>query len=82
MHLPGTPHLPIELGGMRYLTSQRRVHALRELFKLATRPLSVIDSSKTNLYYLRGQHFTAADWDRPAFNPPYRLERGERALAW
>jgi monoamine oxidase len=79
MRLPGVPHLPIELGGMRFLTSHWRVHSLMQRFGLKTRELHVIDPSKTNLYYLRGQHFTAADWDRPAFSPPYRLERGERA---
>jgi monoamine oxidase len=78
MDLPGIAHRKIELGGMRYLTSHRRVVALKERFRLGARPLKVVDDSKTNLYYLRGQHFTAADWGRPAFDPPYRLDRGER----
>src|SRR3954453_2877428 len=79
MELPGITHRKIELGGMRYLTSHKRVVALKErLHPLAPRPLAVVDDHKTNLYYLRSQHFTAADWGRPAFDPPYRLDRGER----
>jgi monoamine oxidase len=78
MHLPGVGRPAIELGGMRYLTSHWRVAALSQRFEFDTRPLNVVDPSKTNLYYLRGKHFTAADWDLAAFDPPYRLERGER----
>ncbi|WP_296710337.1 FAD-dependent oxidoreductase [Rhodoblastus sp.] len=78
MDLPGTQHRKIELGGMRYLNSHWRVVALKERFKLETRPLSVVDPTQSNLYYLRGQHFTSADWSRPSFVPPYRLDRGER----
>lgn len=76
--LPGIEQPKIELGGMRYLTSHWRVVALKERFGLRTRPLSVTHESKTNLFYLRGKRFTAADWGRPAFDPPYRLDRDER----
>jgi hypothetical protein len=48
-------------------------------FGLAVRPLPVEDPARKNLYYLRGQHFTEADWLRPNFVPPDRLEQGERA---
>src|SRR4051794_24934503 len=37
MRLPGVPHLPVELGGMRYLTSHWRVHSLKQRFDLKTR---------------------------------------------
>src|SRR5690242_13589099 len=50
--LPGIAQRYIELGGMRYLTNHRRVVALKERFGLGTRPLNVVDGSKTNLYYL------------------------------
>lgn len=79
--LPGFKQVHVELGGMRFLSSHRRVSRLVEGFGLATRPLQVNDDKKTNLYYLRGQHFTAADWAQPSFSPPYRLERGERSRA-
>ncbi|WP_434046808.1 MULTISPECIES: flavin monoamine oxidase family protein [Sorangium] len=77
--LPGVSDTPVELGGMRFLNSHQRVMALVNLFQLAYRPLPVEDPLARHMYYLRGQHFTAADWADPAFNPPYRLERGERA---
>jgi monoamine oxidase len=78
VRLPGVPHLPVELGGMRFLSSHRHVSTLVARFGLQYRELRVTDLEKTNMYYLRGQHFTAADWERPAFAPPYRLERSER----
>ena len=79
LQLPGVPSLPVELGGMRFLNSHTRVCSLVERFKLGFRPLLVEDPHKLNLYYLRGQHCTAADWQRPSFVPPYQLEPRERA---
>lgn len=76
--MPGAPHLPVELGGMRFLDSQRRVVGLLERLKLATRRLEVDDPNLANLAYLRGTHFVAADWTRPGFSPPFRLDAGER----
>ncbi len=76
--LPGLPNLPIELGGMRFLTSHTRVRTLVGHLELDTRPLLVEDPDGRNLYYLRGRHFTAADWARLDFTPPYLLDRGER----
>jgi monoamine oxidase len=78
LRLPGVPDTPVELGGMRYLSAHTRVVGLIGHFKMASRKLPTEDPSGRNLYYLRGRHFTAADWFRPAFDPPYRLERGER----
>lgn len=78
--LPGNPGPPIELGGMRYLSSHVRVVGLVERkLGLPGRELLVDDPQKKNMYYLRGQHFTAGDWDRPEFVPPYRMDRGERS---
>ncbi|PVE20699.1 hypothetical protein DC522_30755 [Microvirga sp. KLBC 81] len=77
--LPGTPvNRPVELGGMRYLNSHKLVNSLVAEFGLESRTLPVDDSKKRHLFYLRGQHFTGADWDRPSFVPPYRLDRNER----
>lgn len=79
MRLPGVPSLPIELGGMRFLNSHRRVVGLVDRLNLPNRVLPTEDPRGTNLFYLRGRHFTLADWERPEFVPPYLLDRGERA---
>jgi monoamine oxidase len=76
--LPGVPDTPVELGGMRFLNSHTRVLALVRHFSLEYRELAVEDPGGRHLFYLRGRHFTGADWGQPAFEPPYRLERGER----
>jgi hypothetical protein len=78
--LPGNPGPPVELGGMRFLSSHVRVAGLvLKKLKLPTRDLPVEDRNGRHLYYLRGRHFTASEWDRPGFVPPYLLDRGERA---
>jgi monoamine oxidase len=78
LQVPGVPSLPIELGGMRFLNTHNRVVSLVKRFKLESRELRVEDEKKLNLYFLRGQHFTAADWQRPSFVPPYELAPHER----
>jgi len=77
--LPGIPDTPVELGGMRFLTTHQRVTALVDLLGLEFRKLDVEDPQQNHLFYLRGQHCIGADWSRPGFEPSYRLERGERA---
>jgi lysine 2-monooxygenase len=77
--LPGVEDIPVELGGMRFLNIHRRVLALVDHFKLERRILPTADLQDRHLYYLRGQYATNADWKRPGFEPPYRLEQGERA---
>lgn len=79
LRLPGVEDVPVELGGMRFLSSHSRVGALVEHFRLQTHELPVSDPADKHLLYLRGQHSTAADWKQPGFAPPYRLERFERA---
>ncbi|HKB03507.1 MAG TPA: FAD-dependent oxidoreductase [Gemmataceae bacterium] len=77
--VPSVPDTVVELGGMRYLDpDHRRVVALVKEFKLTPAELPTADERGTNLYYLRGRHFTAADWSRPEFIPPYQLDRAER----
>jgi lysine 2-monooxygenase len=78
LSLPGIPDTPVELGGMRFLSTHSHVRSLVEHFGLMTRELPVVDPQGRHIFYLRGQHFTGADWDRLDFEPPYRLERGER----
>jgi monoamine oxidase len=43
IRVPGLPSIPIELGGMRFLTSHVRVAGLVNLLGLQTRPLLVQD---------------------------------------
>lgn len=76
--LPGVEKIPVELGGMRFLNSHRRVCSLVERFKLEFRPLVVDDPNLANLNYLRGRRFTRRQIGDPGFEPPYLLERGER----
>jgi monoamine oxidase len=64
---------------MRFLTSHRRVASLVAHLRLDTRELPVQDPGGRSLFYLRGRHFTAADWGEPRFVPPYLLDRGERS---
>ncbi|MGD9617643.1 MAG: M28 family peptidase [Alphaproteobacteria bacterium] len=79
LHMPGVPEVAVELGGMRFLNLHRRVVGLVKRFGFETRELRVEDCRDRHMFYLRGQHFAGADWKRPSFTPPYRLERGERA---
>jgi monoamine oxidase len=79
--LPGLEDTPVELGGMRFLKSHRRVFGLIQHLGLPFKELPVSDPNNKALYYLRGRHFAAEDWKRPEFDPPYRLDRGERARA-
>ena len=65
---------------MRFLGSHRRVRGL--LGKLGYNPDSdfrvLPDKDERSMYYVRGQHFAEADWERQGFIPPYRLEQHER----
>ena len=80
VRLPGNPGPPIELGGMRFLTSHIRVAGLvQKKLNLPTRDLPVEDPLNRHLFYLRGRHFTADEWARPGFVPPYLLDREERS---
>ena len=60
----------MELGGMRFLNTHRRVVALVEHFGLETEPLPVADPQDRHLVYLRGQYSTGADWGGRASTRP------------
>jgi monoamine oxidase len=67
---PGAPHLRAELGGMRLLNTQEQVVRLIEHLDLTVDRFPMGDTR--NLVYLRGRHWTQADWqDRHAV--PYVL---------
>lgn len=76
--LPGIAQRPMELGGMRFLTSHVRVDRLVAKLGLGRFKLEVQDPGGKSLYYLRGRRFTSSDLGRPDFVPPYLLDRGER----
>lgn len=74
---PGMPHVPAELGGMRFLNTQPYVSSLaREL------GLNVLDfpvSEANNIAYLRGLRLRRSDLTDPT-KVPYRLCEGERGV--
>ena len=73
---PGMPHLPCELGGMRYTTGQKYIRPLVEdVLKLAHRKFPV--SEPNNIYYLRGKRLRGSELGNPD-NLPYRLNYAER----
>lgn len=55
--LPGMPHVPVELGGMRFRTNQLMTYELAKQLDLKVVDFSPVLSD--NLYYLRGERFRA-----------------------
>lgn len=77
---PGVPGTRVELGGMRYTSSHRRVAALVDHFKLAKDHFPV--SQPENIAYVRGELLRTQDLSNAALIP-YNLapdERGADAL--
>jgi monoamine oxidase len=72
---PEAPHLRAEIGGMRYLDSQRLVVALIAALGLAHRDFTMLDDH--DLHLLRGSRFTVADL-RAGAAVPYDLAPAER----
>lgn len=72
---PNAEHLRAELGGMRFLSTQRTVAALARLLNLDVQPFPV--SAANNLAYLRGFHFRRQNLDQDV-PLPYRLSTSER----
>ena len=72
---PGMPHTVVEIGGMRYVSSQTLVRSLVENeLKLPTKPQTVqVDS---NLAYLRAKRLHISDLKNPAVLP-YTLAADE-----
>ncbi len=74
VNMPGTSGLVAEFGGMRYLTSQRIITSLVSHLGIDVRPFPM--GGPENLIYLRGKHWTAADYARPGAIP-YALASDE-----
>jgi len=59
INLPGMPHVPVELGGMRFYPYHQRVNQLVKLLEL---PTAKFTSEETNNFiYLRGKRFREND---------------------
>jgi len=72
---PDMPHVPAELGGMRFLNTQPIVQALADHLHVEYRDFPV--SEANNIAYLRGSRLRRSDLTDPA-KVPYRLGAPER----
>lgn len=75
IRLPGMPHVPVELGGMRIMKSQSIIWALIHRLGFAPIPFPMGDSH--NLAYLRGKRFEVGQYADPSV-APYALTGAER----
>lgn len=73
---PGMPRTVVELGGMRYISSQKLVKSLIQNELCLPRHEQVVDQPN-NLAYLRGAHLRGRDLTAPA-KLPYNLTAAER----
>lgn len=74
IRLPGLPHLPVELGGMRFSASHHKVEHLVEHLRLPTHPFS--GKTKEGMLYLRGVHLKESNLVDPKLLP-YHLAANE-----
>ena len=73
---PGMPHVPCELGGMRFESIHTLVRSLVEnVFKLPVTQLDVTEQG--NIAYLRGRHLRQSQLNDPTALP-YHLKWGEQ----
>src|SRR5579884_1953294 len=72
---PGMPHVPAELGGMRFLNTQPIVSALAKYLKFDVLPFPV--SEANNIAYLRGVRLRRSQLT-DSTKVPYRLRENER----
>lgn len=75
IRLPGMPHVPVELGGMRFSASHHRVHNLVNHLNLPTHSFS--QNKNEGLFYLRGAHLNEKDLTDPN-KIPYKLSESEK----
>jgi monoamine oxidase len=78
VRLPGMPHVPLELGGMRIMKSQPIIWSL--IHQLGFAPVPFPMGGPGNLVYLRGRRFAQAAFADPAA-VPYDLAPWERGLS-
>ncbi|MGE0783509.1 flavin monoamine oxidase family protein [Mycolicibacterium sp.] len=77
VNMPGTSGLSAEFGAMRFLDNQRIVASLVDELGFDTRHFPM--GGGDNRVFLRGRHFTAADYARPD-GVPYALVGDEAGL--
>jgi monoamine oxidase len=75
---PGMPHVPAELGGMRFLNTHVIVKSFADKFGIAYHDFPV--SEANNVAYLRGVHLQRSDLTNPA-KVPYRMQPDEAGLS-
>lgn len=73
---PGLPQARVELGGMRYISTQTAVANLVAQLGLATEPFMVAEPE--NVAYLRGRHLRSADLQWPE-RVPYAIPESDLA---
>ncbi|MFV1987272.1 MAG: flavin monoamine oxidase family protein [Gemmatimonadota bacterium] len=71
---PGTPDLSVELGGMRYMSSQTYMNSLVHYLEMPIQCFPVDEPN--NIYYLRGERLRASELADPA-KVPYQLTWAE-----
>lgn len=70
VRFPDMPHVPVELGGMRFSTCHYKVNSLIDHLGLPTELFS--GKTKESLYYLRGVHLKSSELIDPK-KLPYKL---------
>ncbi|MDR6289100.1 hypothetical protein E9232_001615 [Inquilinus ginsengisoli] len=75
IRLPGMPHVPVELGGMRIMKSQSIIWAL--IHQLGFAPIPFPMGGSHNLAYLRAHRFQVGQYSDPTL-VPYWLTEQER----
>jgi monoamine oxidase len=75
---PEMQNLRAEFGGMGYTSNDTLLNELVELFSLSFEPFP--HGGASNLFYLRGERFTAGQAGDPTFTPPYQLPAGDKGV--
>lgn len=80
MHLKEIPHIPVELGGMRYLSTHSRVIDLVDELKIPTELFSKEGSD--NIYHLRGKIFRESQIKEVGLLPYALTEKEKKFTPW
>ena len=75
---PQIENLQAEFGGMGYTSNDKLVNSLVGFFKL--QPVDFPHGGPSNLFYLRGERFTAKQASDPSFVPPYQLDAADKGV--
>jgi monoamine oxidase len=75
---PGIENLRAEFGGMAFTELDTLVNSVVATLGLTPTPFG--HGGPSNLFYLRGQRFTAAQANDPTFTPPYDISAADRGV--